>query len=84
MAEPDHVDANGVAGLLEEVLRFEVTTAERRCQSCRALEPLGAHLAYGGAATVLRCPNCGDVAARIVRRAEGHVVELRGVWMLPA
>jgi hypothetical protein len=82
MAEPDHVDGNGVAGLLAEVLVIEATTTVRRCQSCGAREPLGAHRAYGGAATVLRCPACGDVAARIARRPGGHLFELRGVWTL--
>ena len=84
MADEDHVDGNGVAGLLEEVLLVEATTAERRCQSCGTRSALGAHRAYTGAATVLRCPACGDVAARVARRPGGHLVELRGVWTLGA
>jgi Zn finger protein HypA/HybF involved in hydrogenase expression len=84
MADEDHVDGNGVAGLLEEVLLVEVTTAQRVCQSCGTRSALGAHRAYTAAATVVRCPACGDVAARVARRPDGHVVELRGVWTLRA
>ena len=57
-----HTDGNGVAGLLGEVLAVEVTQVLRRCHSCGAESPLGAHRAYEGAGTVLRCPACDDVA----------------------
>jgi hypothetical protein len=76
-----HTDANGVAGLLQEILVAEVTSARRVCQSCGTRAVAGEHRAYCGAGVVLRCPACGDVAARISAQDDRHVVELRGVWV---
>jgi hypothetical protein len=79
-----HTDANGVAGLLQEVFVGEITSAERVCQSCHARSAAGAHRAYEGAGIVLRCPTCGDVAARIAVLPQRRVFELRGVWVIDA
>lgn len=76
------LDGNGIAGLLTEVFAVEATSAPRRCQSCGATNPVGAHLAYQGAGTVLRCPACGDVALRVVALGEHRGVRLEGTWML--
>ena len=85
MGEPMlHTDANAVAGLLQEALAGEITAAGRVCQSCRARSATGAHRAYEGAGVVLRCPACGDVAARISVQPQRRVVELRGVWIFDA
>jgi hypothetical protein len=85
MPAPDpHIDANGAAGLLQEVFLAEVTNAERVCQSCRARRPLGAHLAYAGAGIVLRCPHCGDLAAKLATTSGERVFELRGTWVFSA
>jgi Zn finger protein HypA/HybF involved in hydrogenase expression len=77
-----HTDGNGVAGLLSEVLAVEVTAVQRRCQSCGAENPLGAHRAYEGAGVVLRCPACTDVAVRIGVRDDRLVMEWRGTFVL--
>jgi Family of unknown function (DUF6510) len=78
-----HTDGNGVAGMLSEVLAVEVTTMQRRCQSCGAENALGAHRAYQGAGIVLRCPACADVAVRIGVREDALVVEWRGTYTAP-
>jgi Zn finger protein HypA/HybF involved in hydrogenase expression len=78
-----HTDGNGVAGMLSEVLAVEVTTLRRRCQSCGAESALGAHRAYHGAGTVLRCPACEDVAVRIGVRENELVLEWRGTFSVP-
>jgi predicted RNA-binding Zn-ribbon protein involved in translation (DUF1610 family) len=75
-----HLDGNGVAGLLGEILAVEVTTVLRTCQSCGDRRPLGEHRAYRGAGVVLRCPSCGDVALRLGTRPERLTVELRGAF----
>jgi hypothetical protein len=77
-----HTDANALAGLLQEVFVPEMTSAQRVCQSCRARTLAGSHRAYTGAGVVLRCPACGDVAARLATTPHGYVLELRGVWVL--
>ena len=78
-----HTDGNGVAGLLSEVLAVEVTTMQRRCQSCGAENALGAHRAYRGAGVVLRCPACADVAVLIGVREDALVFEWRGTYTAP-
>jgi Zn finger protein HypA/HybF involved in hydrogenase expression len=75
-----HTDGNGVAGMLGEVLAVEVTQVLRRCQSCGDESPLGAHRAYQGAGTVLRCPACSDVALRVGVRDDRLVMEWRGTF----
>ena len=75
-----HVDGNGVAGLLGEIVAAEVTSVMRTCQSCGDRQPLGAHRAYHGAGVVLRCPTCHDVAVRIGLREERLVVDWRGTY----
>ena len=74
------LDGNGVAGLLTEVFGFEVTTIARTCGGCGTTAAIGAHRAYRGAGTVLRCPNCADVAIRIARLPDRDVVQVRGAW----
>ena len=72
------LDGNALAGLLQEVFATEMTTAERRCQSCGTRSALGAHRAYVGAGAVLRCPACGDVGMRIASLPDRHVISLMG------
>lgn len=76
------LDGNAVAGLLEEMFAAEMTGASRRCQSCDAVNAVGAHRLYQGAGLVLRCPVCGDIAMSIVRLPGRHVVRLAGAWAL--
>jgi uncharacterized Zn finger protein len=52
----------------------------RTCQSCGQEHPIGAHLLYRGAGLVLRCPNCGDMAAAIVTGHDEYRVKLFGTW----
>jgi Family of unknown function (DUF6510) len=72
------LDGNALAGLLQEGFATEITTAQRRCQSCGTRSPLGAHRAYRGAGAVLRCPACGDVAMRIGLLPDRQIVRLIG------
>jgi hypothetical protein len=76
------LDGNAVAGLLYEIFETEMTTVQRGCQSCGTISAVGAHRAYRGAGTVLRCPVCGDVALRIGALPDRHVVQLAGTWTL--
>jgi hypothetical protein len=76
------LDGNAIAGLLTEVFGAELTNTERGCQSCGARTCLGAHRVYHGAGTVVRCPVCGDLALRITRLPDRHVVLLSGTWAL--
>jgi uncharacterized Zn finger protein len=75
-----HRDGNAIAGVLEEIFGTEVTAESRSCQSCGATRAIGAHLLYSGAGQVLRCPNCGDMAATIVDHGGEYRVALLGAW----
>ena len=77
-----HVDGNAIAGVLVEALGTEMTDAPRGCQSCGVVSAVGEHLVYLGAGYVLRCPACGDLALRIVSRADCHVLTLAGDWRI--
>lgn len=77
------LDGNALAGLLSEIFVAEVTTAGTRCDTCGAVEAVGALRAYvTGPGTVLRCVHCDAVLLRAARRADGWVVDLRGLsWL---
>jgi uncharacterized protein DUF6510 len=74
------LDGNAVAGLLTEVFEAEITGALRTCGSCGTSAAVGAHRAYFGAGTVLRCPACSDLALRVAILPDRFVVEMRGAW----
>jgi hypothetical protein len=76
------LDGNGVAGLLADVFGTDMTAVRRGCGSCGAVSAVGAHRAYQGAGTVLRCPSCGDVGMRIAVLPDRHVVRLSGSWLV--
>ena len=78
-----HTDGNGIAGLLQEIFVTEITTARRVCDGCGQEHPIGAHRAYAGAGTVLRCPGCGAVAAAVAATPREYVIGLTGAWRLP-
>ena len=84
MTDQLHTDGNDVAGLLDEVLGADLTTRSARCRACGADTRSAAHRAYHGAAIVLRCPGCDDVALRIGRLGDRVVFELRGSFRAAA
>lgn len=79
-AEALWLDGNGVAGMLADAFGVDVTAAPRRCQSCHTVSTVGQHRAYLAAGVVLRCPACGDLAARVVSLPDRYVVQVRGTW----
>jgi hypothetical protein len=81
--DEDHLDANAMAGMLQQIFVSEFTTMQRVCQSCGDRNAAGACRSYMGAGIVLRCPSCGDVALRVSPRDHELVLELRGTWRIP-
>lgn len=77
-----HTDGNEAAGALSRLLAVEVTTVSRRCHSCHAEHALAEHRAYHGAALVLRCPACDEVAVTVAERDDEVVVEWRGTYRI--
>ena len=42
------LDGNAAAGLLAEIIPFEMTSAQSECAGCGQVRPLGALMLYGG------------------------------------
>ncbi len=80
--DDQHTDGNAMAGLLSEVLAVDASSIVRRCHSCGADRPMADHRAYPGAGAVLRCPECEDVAVRVVTAGASLVVEPRGTFVV--
>lgn len=76
------LDGNAVAGLLQEVFETEMTTATGTCAFCGASMQLGAVHVFRSAGVVLRCPSCGSVLAKIVKREAQACVDLTGLRAL--
>lgn len=75
------LDANAVAGTLQEIFGVEMTAAPARCAHCGNRAPLGTLRAYGvgGPGIVLRCSVCAQVVLRVMRRPDGsYLVDARG------
>ena len=61
------LDGNAAAGLLQELLPFEMTTARTVCAGCAAVDRIGALRVYAnGPGVVVRCLACGGVQLRVV------------------
>jgi hypothetical protein len=75
-----HTDGNALGGVLQEIFAAEMTSAQRTCRSCRQTHAVGAHRLYASAGFVLRCPNCGDLAAIIATCPGEYRVTLVGTW----
>lgn len=73
------LDANALAGDLEELFGGDVTVAIHRCASCGNVGEVGTLLAYtGGPGSVLRCSVCREIVLRLVRTPAATLVDLRG------
>jgi hypothetical protein len=78
--DDQHLDGNGIAGLLHEIAGAEMTGVLRTCQSCGDRRAIGEHRAYRGAGVVLRCPSCEDIALIIGVQEQRLVVQWRGTY----
>lgn len=77
------LDGNAAAGILQEIFAVEVTAALGTCDGCGAVEAVGAVVVYArGPGTVLRCPHCDGVLAKIVTDGERVWADLRGLRTL--
>jgi hypothetical protein len=83
MADALVLDANAVAGDLEEMLGFDVTVAVHCCASCGNVGAMGTLLAYtGGPGTVLRCMVCRSIVLRLARTPTSMMLDVRGAaWL---
>jgi hypothetical protein len=81
--DPLVLDANAVAGELQEMMGTDVTTFLARCAHCGNRDELGSLRAWiHGPGVVLRCIVCSEVVIRWVRRPDGARLDLRGAAFL--
>jgi DNA-directed RNA polymerase subunit RPC12/RpoP len=77
------LDANAVAGMLEELFGADMTVAESKCAACGREGEVGTLLAYTTApGVVLRCPACSAVVLRMVETPRAMLVEAKGLAYL--
>ncbi|GIH21526.1 DUF6510 family protein [Rugosimonospora africana] len=82
-----YVDGNAVIGAFTEVFGSDVSVVMLTCAACGAARRfVEAHVYDRGPGIVLRCPQCDEVTARMVRTPSEVWVDLRGVaaWRIPA
>jgi hypothetical protein len=74
------LDANAVAGMLEQVFGADMTAADSQCAGCGREGEVGTLLAYTNApGVVLRCPACSAVMLRVVETPRGMLIEAKGL-----
>ena len=73
------VDGNAVASAFEEIFRIDLTTAIVTCAGCRASGAFAEQRAFIGVpGTVLRCPSCDHLLARVVETPTEVWLEMSG------
>jgi len=84
--ESQSLDGNAAAGPFAEVFAVDVTTATVTCAGCDASAAFAEQRAFlGGPGTVLRCPGCDHVLARLVQTDRELWLEMTGStsWRFP-
>ena len=79
-ADDLRLDGNAAAGLLGELLRFDVTVALGTCAGCGTERPLGAVVLYRhGMGAILRCPGCDNALIRVGRAGGQYWLDFQGL-----
>ncbi len=77
------LDANAVAGVLQEIFGADMTAAPTECANCGQEGEVGALLAFTQApGIVLRCPSCENVVVRITQTPDAFYIDARGAVYL--
>lgn len=77
------LDANAVAGLLNEIFGVEMTDSPTECANCGNEDKIGELLAFTqGPGIVLRCVKCENVILRIVQTPDAVYLDARGAVYL--
>jgi Family of unknown function (DUF6510) len=79
------LDGNAIGGVLHEIFRSEMTTAELTCGHCGNASQVAEEVVYVRApGTVMRCRACTSVLVVVVRKQEMNCVDMSGVAALRA
>ena len=80
------LDGNAAAGPFGELFGRDITAVIVTCAGCHASAPVAEQRAYlGGPGTVLRCPGCDHLLARVVETRTELWLEMSGSasWRFP-
>ncbi|MCW2711991.1 MAG: hypothetical protein JWP24_2185 [Marmoricola sp.] len=80
------LDGNAAAGPFTDVFGFDVSTVIVTCGGCRASAVFAEQRAFlGGPGTVLRCPGCDHLLARVVQTTDELWLDMSGssCWRFP-
>ena len=82
--DPLTLDANAVAGMLQDAFGVDMTGVASRCDHCANRAQVGSLRAYvGGPGVVLRCSVCSGIVIRVMRRSDGSfLIDARGAAYL--
>ena len=86
MTDHSALDGNAAAGAFAAVFGADVTTVIVTCAGCHASAPFAEQAAYlGSPGTVLRCPGCDHLLARVVQTPTELWLDLSGSssWRFP-
>jgi len=74
------LDGNAAGGLLNEIFRFEMTTATATCGGCGTIRPIGEVMLYQhGMGAILRCAECDSALMRITHIRGCYRLDLSGM-----
>jgi len=77
------LDGNAAAGILQEILPFDMTLVQATCTGCGATDVIGALAAYmHGMGTIVRCPSCDTALIRVAQTRGRYFLDMRGVRVL--
>ena len=77
------LDANSIAGLLQEIFGADMTVVPAECASCGNRAEIGTLLAFlHGPGYVLRCSTCKQIVLRIVETPDSIIIDARGAAFL--
>lgn len=77
------LDANAVAGVLQEIFGTDMTAAPTECANCGQEGEVGTLLAFTQApGIVLRCPACESIVVRVTQTPDAFYIDARGAVYL--
>ncbi len=77
------LDANAVAGILQEIFGADMTASPTECAHCGQEGEVGTLLAFTQApGIILRCPACENIVVRITQTPEAYYIDARGAVYL--